>query len=113
MCKFMLKFCIRWFQGTVLFSSLLFYNRFSSLITSSLITSSLITSSLLSLLFSINHLSSLIQGLNWKDLYDMKLPALWVPPIKGALDSSMFDAYDEDEGVATYHDDGTGWDSEF
>ena len=51
--------------------------------------------------------------INWQDLLDKKIAAPWLPPIKNPLDTSMFDEYDEDDGVDPFVDDGSGWFDEF
>lgn len=50
---------------------------------------------------------------DWPALLGKKLTAPWVPPLKDAFDSGCFDAYEGDESIAPYQDDGSGWDAEF
>jgi hypothetical protein len=53
------------------------------------------------------------KGLDWHVLAAKKIAAPWVPPVKDAFDTSCFDAYEGDESIQSYSDDGSGWDAEF
>ena len=51
------------------------------------------------------------KSVNWKDLVAKRIAAPWKPRLKGLLDTSFFDDYDErDRENERYKDDGTGWD---
>ena len=53
------------------------------------------------------------QGLDFHDLFRKRIKAPWVPEIKGILDSSNFEPYDEDDTVEPYKDTGSNWDAAF
>lgn len=54
------------------------------------------------------------KNVDWKALVAKRVSTPWKPRLKGLLDTSMFDEYDErDREKERYKDDGTGWDRDF
>lgn len=51
--------------------------------------------------------------IDWLQLRKKALMPPWRPKLAGALDTSHFDEYDEDEDGAPYKDDGSNWDASF
>ena len=54
------------------------------------------------------------RGMDWDALARKERPVPWRPSLRGALDTSHFDAYDEDDRLDAYRDDElAGWDNDF
>ncbi|RYY35050.1 hypothetical protein EON62_02800 [archaeon] len=52
-------------------------------------------------------------SVKWDKLRAKELAPPWRPKVASALDTSNFDAYDEDDRVHPYRDDGSKWDATF
>lgn len=50
---------------------------------------------------------------DWNTLLTRNMKSPWVPPIKNPMDTTHLDPYEEDDEIAPYHDDGSGWDDTF
>ena len=54
------------------------------------------------------------RGVKWPDLVAKRVSAPWKPRLKGIMDASHFDDYDEHErSNERYKDDGSGWERSF
>jgi len=53
------------------------------------------------------------KSIDWKKLVERKVSTPWKPAIRGKMDTSNFDEYDEDDYVEPYRDDGSNWDRDF
>jgi CRP-like cAMP-binding protein len=49
------------------------------------------------------------RSLSWDKLETKSLKAPWIPKIKGDLDASNFDPYDENDTIEPFHDTGDKW----
>jgi len=56
---------------------------------------------------------SWFKSIDYNELTRKRLKAPWVPPLKGKLDTSCFDDYDEDEYTEPYNSRGSTWDEGF